>query len=202
MLTELQAEVPAVDGVPTTAQYTNAIEDAVIDFSRRCGVTKISTLAIVSGTAVYSLATDFLKLINLDALVGVDGVMFTNGGLIPVSKDFEEVYTIVNKQITFFPTPGYSMTRYYRYKSAWVATGGDYTTLGEEETQIVLLLAKSKALMKIANDQAGDSIKYSFGAVSEDLSGGSDTSRKNANDIEREYVDACERYNGSHVAYG
>lgn len=198
MVADLQSEVPAVDGTPTTAQYNQAVEEAVIDFSRRCGLIKIGSLSIISGTATYSLATDFLKMINLDALVGIDGVIVTDR-LIPVSKDFEEEHTIVNKQITFYPTPQYTMTRYYRYKMAWVATTGDYTTLGEDEAQIVLLLAKSKCLMKIANDQAGDNIKYSFGAVSEDLGGASDTSRKNANDAEREYLDACKAYNGTYA---
>jgi len=198
MVADLQSEVPAVDGIPTTAQYNQAVEEAVIDFSRRCGLIKISSLSIISGTATYSLATDFLKLIALDALVGIDGVIVSDK-LIPVSKNFEEEHTIVNKQITFYPTPQYTMTRYYKYKMQWVATAGDYTTLGEDEAQIVLLLAKSKALMKITNDQAGDNIKYSFGAVSEDLGGASDTSRKNANDAEKEYLDACKSYNGTYA---
>jgi hypothetical protein len=199
LILALTEEVPAMNSVPTANQYEQAIREAVLDFSRRCGLVKIGSLAIISGTATYSLATDFLKMIALDALTGIDGVIVADK-LIPVSKDFEEEYTIVNKQITFYPTPQYTMTRYYRYKMQWVATAGDYTTLGEDEQQIVLLLAKSKCLMKIANEQAGDNIKYSFGAVSEDLGGASDTSRKNANDAEREYVEACEAYNGTYAS--
>ena len=36
LLAQLQSEVPAVSSVPTTTQYTQAIKDAVLDFSRRC----------------------------------------------------------------------------------------------------------------------------------------------------------------------
>jgi len=197
--TLLQSEVPAVDSVPTSAQYEQAVKDAVLDFSRRCGLTKISTLAIVSGTATYDLPADFLKMISLDALVGVDGVIVSQGGLIPLSKDFEEEWTIANKQITFLPTPAYSMTRYFKYKAGWVATSGDYTTLGEDEAQIVLLKAKAIALSKISNAQSGDSIKYSFGAVSEDLGGMSDSSRKDSEAVDKEYLEACRVYNGQYI---
>jgi len=202
MVSQLQSEIPAVDGAPTTAQYNQAVKDAVMDFSRRCGLVKIASLAIVSGTATYALATDFLKLISMDALVGMDGVIVSNNGLIPLSKDFEEEWTIVNKQVTFYPTPAYSMTRYYKYKAAWVAVSDDYTTLGDDEVQIVLLRAKSIASGKIANAQAGDSIKYTFGAVSEDLSDSSDATRNEAQSFDTDFEEACEVYNGQYAAYG
>lgn len=200
--TLLQSEVPAVDSVPTSSQYEQAIKDAVTDFSRRCGLAKISTLSIISGTAAYALPADFLKMILLDALVGLDGVIVSQGGLIPLSKDFEEEWTIINKNIMFYPTPAYSMTRYFKYKAAWVATGGDYTTLGENEAQIVILKAKATALEKISNAQSGDSIKYSFGAVSEDLSGASTSYQKDSEMADKDYLAACETYNGQYAAHG
>lgn len=196
----LQSEVPAVDGVPTAAQYEQAVKDAVMEFSQQCGLTKISTLSIVSGTATYSLPADFLRLISLDALVGLDGVIVSSK-LIPISKDFEEEYTIANKQVTFYPTPAYSMTRYFKYKAGWVATGADYTTMGEDEARIVILKAKAIAFGKQANAQAGTSLKYSFGAVSEDLDGGSESSAQSAN-VEKEFLNACKKYNGQHAMYG
>jgi hypothetical protein len=204
LVTLLQQEVPAVDGVPTSEQYNQAVKDAVMEFSRRCGLTKISTLSIVSGTATYSLPADFLRMISLDALVGVDGVIVGQNGLIPLSKDFEEEF-IINpgtKQITFYPTPAYSMTRYFKYKGGWVATGADYTTIGEDEARIVILKAKAIAFGKQSNAAAGSSLKYSFGAVSEDLDGGSESSANSASDAEKEFLAACETYNGQHAVYG
>jgi hypothetical protein len=197
----LQSEVPAVDSVPTSAQYEQAVKDAVLDFSRRCGLIKLSTLAIVSGTPTYSLPADFLKLISMDALVGIDNVIISDNGIIPISKDFQEESTIANKQITFHPTPAYSLTRYFKYKAGWVATAGDYTTMGEDEAQIVLLKAKAIALSKISNAQAGDSIKYSFGAVSEDLSGASTSYQKDSETSDSEYENACKTYNGTYGTY-
>lgn len=202
MVADLQSEVPAVDSVPTTAQYNQAVEDAVLDFSRRCGVAKISTLAIVSGTATYALPTDFLKMISVDALVGVDGVIVSSGGLIPISKDFEETYTIVNKTITFYPTPQYSMTRYFKYKAGWVATTGDYTTLGDDEAQIVLLKAKSNAKGKLMNSLASGGMKYSLGAVSVDKTGDVDSLSKDIFSLHSDYVSACEKYNGQTMFAG
>lgn len=199
MVADLQSEVPAVDGVPTTAQYNQAVEEAVLDFSRRCGLAKISTLAIISGTATYALPTDFLKMISVDALVGVDDVIVASK-LIPISKDFEETFTIVNKQITFYPTPQYTMTRYFKYKAGWIATTGDYTTLGDDEAQIVLLKAKSNAKGKLMNSLAAGGMKYSLGAVSVDKTGDVDSLSKDIFSLHSDYVTACDHYNG-HVMF-
>lgn len=194
LVTLLQAEVPASNSVPTEAQYTQAIKDAILDFSRRCGLEKIAELDIVSGTPTYSFSADFLKLIWLEALTGHDGVIISDGGIIPISADWEETYQIINKQITFFPTPTYTLSREYKYKSGWVATAGDYTTLGEDEAQIILLKAKAICLQKQANAESSG-MKYSFGAVSVDKGSTVDTKTKDSNGMEREYLDACESYN-------
>lgn len=195
----LQSEVPAVDGVPTSTQYEQAIKDAVNDFSRRCGLAKISSLSIVAGTATYSLPTDFMKLISMDALVGMDGVIVSSSGLIPISKDWDETWTIVNKQITFYPTPTYALTRYFKYKASWALSGGtDYTTLGDNESEIVLLKAKGICYEKLGNALTGDGVlKYSFGAVSEDLSGNVDAYNKRIYALHGEYASACEDYNSA-----
>lgn len=201
LIADLQSEVPAVDSIPTTAQYTQAVEDAVLDFSRRCGLAKIATLSIVSGTATYTLPADFLKLISLDALTGIDGVIVSDK-LIPVSKEFEEEHTVANKQITFYPTPQYTMTRYYKYKTAWIVTTGDYTTLGDDEAQIVLLKAKAIALEKQVNAASGSVLKYSLGAVSVDKSSDVDAKAKRSESLDKEYLSACESYNGQTIMAG
>lgn len=211
LVTRLSEDVPAEDGVPSTTQYENAIKDAVRDFSERCGLEIIATLSIVSGTATYDLPADFLKIIKVAAFAGQD-VIQSASGLIPVPAGWCERYTIRNGQITFYPTPTYTVAKEIRYKAGWVGTDTvgegsgyeadiEYETMGEREARIVLLKAQALALTKIANAQSSTAIKYSFGAVSEDLGSSSDTSRKNSNDIEREYIQACDRYNGTSIAF-
>jgi peptidoglycan hydrolase-like protein with peptidoglycan-binding domain len=211
LVTRLIEDVPDVDGVPSTTQYENAVKDAVRDFSEKCGLEQIGTLNIVSGTAVYALAADFVKLISLDSMWSAEGVLIAPQGIIPVGVGWEERTTIRNGQITFYPTPAYTLARPYRYKAAWVGTlltdsgyGEDYEyeTMGENEARIVLLKAQSIALVKQGNAQDGSAIKYSFGAVSEDLSGASVSSLKNAVTVEDEYLAACNEYNGTYAAYG
>lgn len=201
MVSELQSDVPAVDSVPTTAQYEQAIKDAVADFSRLCGLAKFGDLSIVSGTATYSLATDFMNLIWLEALTGVDGVIVTTTGLIPIGAEWNEEYSIVNKQITFKPTPGYTMTREYRYKAAWVMTGSGadrtFSTIGDDEWYVVKIKAKQLAKEKIKNAAAGSgAMKYSLGAVSVDKGGGIEDMTKEIFTLHAEFKAACDAYNG------
>jgi hypothetical protein len=204
LVSELQSEVPAVNSVPTTAQYQQAIKDAALEFSRRCGQAKWAELTVVSGTPTYDLAADFLGLISLEMMVGVDGVMVSNTGLIPVSADWEEEYTIRNKQITFTPTPTYSLTRDYKYKAGWILTGTTgsetFAEMGDDEAQIVLIKAKSLAIEKRANALASSGgMKYSLGAVSVDKGGGVDSLSKMVYTLHGDFVAACDRYNGAFI---
>lgn len=208
LVNRLVEDVPAEDGVPSTEQYDNAVRDAVRDFSERCGLEVIGTLDIVSGTATYDLPADFLRLIKLYTLAG-EGVLFgENSQIIPLSSSWSEKHTIRNNRITFYPIPRYTLAREFSYKAAWVATDvddygdDDYSDLGEREARIVLLKARAIALEKLANAQASNSLKYSFGAVSEDLDGGSSSSTQSAGTFESEYLDACKVYNGQHGSYG
>lgn len=202
LIADLQSEVPAVNSVPTTAQYTQAIKDAVAEFSRRCGLEKFAELSIISGTAAYTLPADFLKLIMLESPSGADGVIISNGGIIPISADWEETYQIVNKVITFSPTPAYSMTREYRYKAAWVLTGASgsetYADMGEDEAQIVLIKAKGLAIEKISNATASTGgMKYSLGAVSVDKGSGAESLTTMMYALHGQFSTACDQYNGA-----
>lgn len=199
--TILQSEVPAVNSVPTSAQYEQAIKDAVMEFSRRCGLVKLADLSIVANTATYSLPDDFQKLIWLEALTGVDGVIISDAGLIPLGAEFNEEHSVINKQITFKPTPGYTMTREYKYKAGWVLTGsGDsqtYAAMGDAEQSVVMIKAKQLAKEKIKNSMAGGDMKYSFGAVSVDKTGGLEDLTREIFSLHSEFVQACESYNGN-----
>lgn len=203
MVSELQSDVPAVDSVPSTTQYEQACIDAVREFSRRCGVPKLAELNIVSGTATYALASDFQKLIWLEAMVGIDGVVISDTGIIPMSADFTEEHYIQNNQITFKPTPAYTMTRDYKYKAGWVMTGTnedrEFETLGDAEWDVVKIKAKQLAFEKIMNAQAagGGAVKYSIGAVSVDKGGSIADMSKQLFVLNGQFVEACENYNGA-----
>lgn len=205
LISQLQSEVPAVNSVPTVAQYTSAIKDAVADFSRLCGLAKFAELNVISGTAAYTLPADFLKLIMLESFAGADGVIISNSGIIPVSADWEESYQIVNKTITFTPIPAYTLTRDYRYKMAWVLTGGvgseTYADMGEDEAQIVMLKARQIATDKISNSlTANGGMKYSFGAVSVDKGAGVSDLTTRLYELHGEFIKACDAYNGAAIA--
>jgi hypothetical protein len=200
MITELQEDVPAVDGVPSDAQYERAIKDAVREFSRRCGLIKNGTLEIISGTASYSLPADFLSMIEIDNPYSPEHqVIVTQSGIIPFSElnPFEEEYTIQNGTITFFPTPGYTMSRYFEYKAAWVLDVDDNYPLTEEEAQIVMLKAKNIAFEKLSNASAGAGFKYSVGNMSVDKSGVADGYSKRLVELNDDFISACNQYNGA-----
>lgn len=202
LVAELQSEVPAVNSVPTTAQYTQAIKDAVAEFSRRCGRKKTAALNIISGTAAYNLPADFLKLIALESFASADGVIISNTGIIPVSADWDETYDIIGQTITFYPTPAYTLSRDYEYKAGWVLTGASgsetYATMGDDEAQIVMIKARGLALEKISNAQASSGgLRYSFGAVSADKSVGSESLTNKIFAAHGNFTQACDRYNGA-----
>lgn len=212
LVSKLELDVPAEDGVPSTTQYENAIKDAIADFSERCGMEQIGTLNIVSGTATYDLPTDFLRVIKLQSFAGQDVLYAGDGKLIPVPAGWCERFTVRNGKMTFFPTPTYTMAKQLRYKAAWIGTAVepegsgdtediDYATLSEREARIVLLKARSLASQKKVNAQAGTTLKYSFGAVSEDLGGSTEALNKDVKSFEADYIDACAQYNGSYATY-
>jgi hypothetical protein len=205
----VESDVPEEGGVPSALQYEQAVKDAVRDFSERCGVEQFGTLDIVAGQATYDLPADFLSMIVIETLISQGGVLHSAEGLIPISANWEERSMIRNGQITFKPTPTYSMARDFRYKAAWILTAAvdeydnsEYETLGEREGRIVVLKAKSIASTKKGNAVAGESIKYSFGAVSEDLSGSTEGFTKDSKKYDSDYLEACEKYNGSSITAG
>jgi hypothetical protein len=201
MVTELQEDVPAVDAVPSDAQYERAIKDAVAEFSRLCGLVKNTTLSIVSGTATYALPADFLKLIEIENPYDSEqGVLVTATGIIPFGglTPFEEEITIRNGVLTIYPTPAYTMTRYLEYKAAWVLDESDEYPLTDDEVEIVMLKAKEKAFEKLFNANTGTGgIKYSIGNMSVDKTGASDGYSKRMYALHGEFAKACEDYNGS-----
>ena len=64
MVARLQAQVPVRNGVP--ADYSQLVKDAVAQLSADAPIVTSTTLAIVAGTATYTLPTDFLFQIALE----------------------------------------------------------------------------------------------------------------------------------------
>jgi len=200
LIVDLQEDVPAVDGVPSDAQYERAIKEAVWEFSRRCGLVKNSTLAIVSGTGGYALPADFLDLTYIDSALDPEhNVIITATGIIPFSEaePFEEEITVRNGTLTIYPTPGYSMTRYFEYKAAWVLDEDEAYPLTEDEARIVMLKAKQLCFDKLANAGIATGFKYSVGNMSVDKSGVSEGYSKRLYALQGEFVAACDGYNGA-----
>ena len=53
LVERLADDVPPEDSVPSNIQYEKAVQDAIRDFSERCGLVQIATLNIVPGTPPY-----------------------------------------------------------------------------------------------------------------------------------------------------
>jgi hypothetical protein len=174
LVARLTAAVAARNGVPSTAQYGQCVEDAVADLGARKPNQKTATLSVVSGTAAYALPSDFVRMISLVSLAATaDGsVLITGAGLIPMGADWEETYTIAGTTITFSPTPAYSMARTIWYAAGHVLDSNSaYPDLTAAETRLVLLKAQANALGLQANAAAGTGWKYSIGDESVDKTG-------------------------------
>lgn len=200
LISELQEDVPAVDGLPSDAQYERAIKDAISEFSRRCGVKKNGTIDIVAGTANYVLPDDFMSLIEIDDPYDPEHqVVITATGIIPFSElsPFEEELTIRNGILTIFPTPGYSMTRYLEYKAGWILDANNEYDLTEDEARIVMLKAKSICFEKLANAGIATGFRYTVGNMTVDKSGVSDGYSKRQTELDNGFITACDRYNGA-----
>jgi hypothetical protein len=87
LVSRLQADVPARNGVPSPAQYEQAVEDAVEGYGLRRPMQKTSDVAVVSGTASYGLPADFVTIFlrkQKRFLFFLGGFMQTEGVCNPV----------------------------------------------------------------------------------------------------------------------
>lgn len=191
LVAQLQADVPARNSVPSADQYEYLIKTAVADYSRRNPNQKIYALSIVSGTAAYSLPSDFLRVITLESAATADGVIISNAGIVPISALWDEVWTIAGLTITFSPTPTYSMDRDLWYAAGHVLNGSDaYPDMTEDDATILLMKARSLALGMQASAVAGDGWKYQIGDEMVDKSGQGKAFRDQAQHWEDSYLAA------------
>lgn len=154
--------MPARNSVPSLDQYERAITRAVTDFNKKAGPVKVTTLSIVSGTASYALPTDYISLVALAKLTNPGGIVVSGQTLIPISSSFSERWTISGGQITFYPTPTYTLSRQLTYRSGWILSAGAYG-FGEDEAEIILLHAAATALGVQAFAAAQEAWEYQIG---------------------------------------
>jgi hypothetical protein len=200
LVARLQSDVPANNGVPSAAQYEQAVKDALADFARRVPMQKVVTLNMVNGVATYALPDDFQKIIRVASLANPSGVIIGTK-LIPVNAEtWKERYTVAGKQITFYPTPTY----YSIARDVWYAAGymlddsGQYPDLTDEAAEAAMLLAQSKVLMLIANAVRQNAWRYSIGDESVDKSGQGKEIAAQADALREQYLDAVKALNGEY----
>jgi hypothetical protein len=189
LVSRLESDVPARGGVPSASQYDHCARDAVADYGRRNSLRKLTTLAIVSGTASYTLPDDFLKVIVLESLTSPDGVIISGEGLIPVSATYRERYYIVGSTITFDPTPAYTVSRDLWYAAAYVLDATDvYADMTDEVAGAVMLKAQALALQLQANKAAQEAWQYAIGDEKVSKEKLAEALARQATEAERRYL--------------
>lgn len=149
----LEGLVQAYDSVPTTAQYKQAVKDAIDDLGNRRPLVDTTTLNLVDDTADYDLPSDFLRVIRVRAPTSAD--------------DYNEEWDVRGSTITFYPTPSTDHDYELRYCAAYAgaASNGDteYADIGDTEARVLLFKAKSLCLRMIADHVRQDAWRYQEG---------------------------------------
>ena len=166
LVTRLQKAVDAGDEF----DYVQAVQDAVEQLSQDVPIMTSTTLAIVSGVASYDLPADFLFVVELPGLATSDNVLLSDGGLVPLSSGFQEVYYIEGDQVRFDPVPSFTLARTLRYAARHVLAAGVYPRLSENGARIALLYGRFLALQGKAVTAAGG-FSYRIGDEAVDKKG-------------------------------
>lgn len=189
LTTWLQDAIAARNDVPDLSGYEQAIKNAVLDYSGRVPIRKRATVSIVAGTATYALPSDFLKLISFPSVLeNSGGVMVSDTGLIPVNDTFKEEYQIAGNQLTIYPTPAYTTTRYLWYYAFHALSDGAYATLDDSATALVLKKAGAICLRLQANRAAQEAWRYQIGDEQVDKTRLSEALAARASEMESEYL--------------
>lgn len=192
LVSRLQSAVAARNGVPSEAQYSQAVKDAVSDYSRRNPLRRVGTLSIVPGQAAYDLPADFCKMIRLLSLTSPQGIINTPSGLIPVDANWSEKWTVTGRKITFYPTPTYSLARDFEYAATYLlgSSAGQeaYTDMTEEVEALVLMKAQAITMMLQASAAAREAWSYQIGDERVSKEKLSSELRAQANEIEAQYI--------------
>lgn len=194
LVAQLQGYVPASGGTPSSAQYEQAIKDAVSNFNDRVGFKRRASLSIVDNTSTYTLPADFLKVIELVTLPSNGMVTIIGSNLMlgsPGQSGLKEEWEILNRQITFYPTPGYTGTRYLWYKAGHVLDeSAAYPNMDDADAGLIMLKARALSL-RLKADQASTGLAYRFGDVQVQKQSTDDQTK--ATNMEKDYDDAIEK---------
>jgi hypothetical protein len=163
LVSDLKADVAALDSVPSDDQYTRFVKDAIDEFSLRVGRVKKYTLSLEKGTAAYNLPSNFVRLVSMQPL----RTLYLTAGELP-AKDYWE---ISDGQITFYHEAGnddtpvtYTADREMKYQAAWILDANDiYQDLTDREARIALHYAAMNALKAQADHEARKAWTYQMG---------------------------------------
>jgi hypothetical protein len=196
LATELEGLVPATGGTPATAAYARAVRDAVGDFGYRVPRVLIGTLSVVAGTAAYNLPAGFIRLIDL---AGTGTAVFRDAGgyLVPGGMG-DERHTISGGQITFHPTPAYTLARTLRYAAGYPydAATDTFVGLAADGERIALMKAQATALRALAGASAASAgLSYRIGDVSVQRTV-TQAHGQLAAELDAAYLDACRSLTG------
>lgn len=200
-LTNLKAKlaglVPARGGVPSDTQYEEAVRDAVFDFGRQVPRLLFATIAVVSGQATYTLPDGFIRIIELETFDDPDSVIRNNEGFLVTGVQLdEERYEISGGEITFYPTPTYTLNRDMRYAAGYPydEDSDSFIGLTDDLARVVMLKARAEALtIQALSPSAGGvgAASYTLGDVRVDKSRAGDSFEKTINKLNEQFAAAC-----------
>ena len=206
LVNRLKRDIPIRNGTPDDDQITDAIKDAVSDFSRKLPLRKFSTMPIVAGTDTYNLPADFYQMVSFPSALQEQGLLNVPQGLIPVSDVYREEIAIAGGQLTIIPTPNYSMTREYWYDAIYLLSDSNvYTDMDQFNTSIAIKKASAICFRMQANHAASEEWSYQIGDERVDKKGLSKALAARASELESEYladIATSKGSNGSSAPYG
>lgn len=188
LVERLRAAVPCKDESPPSATgYEAAIDAAILAFSQRVPLVRVSSIAIVAGTATYSLPADFLSLISFDQTTDGD-VVLTSGGIVPLGDQYSDAYNIIGLTLVFEDAPTFNETRDLKY-NALHATNVSlaYPDLVPIQAEAVIMKATADLLRQRAALEAGNAWTYRIGDESIDKKGLGDSIFKAADMFDAQF---------------
>lgn len=204
LVERLQSVVPCKDGSPSATGYAAAIDAAILAFSQRVPLVRVTNLSIVSGTRTYNLPADFMSLVSLE--VYRDGnVALGGGGIVPLSLDEAEEYNIIGLTLVFEDVPTFSETRELKYNARHMTDSGNaYPDLVPLQAEAVIYKAAADLLRQRAALEAGNAWSYRIGDESIDKKGLGDSIFKAADMYDAQFEKAVTALvgGGSASTYG
>lgn len=197
LIDSLTAALPARAGAPSSTQYADAIDAAVLAYSQRVPLVRTTTLAVTAGVSSYALPADFLSLVSLESaeVLGLH-VAITSAGIVPLGDAEDEVYEILGNTLVFDDAPTYSSERTLKYNAAHVVASGTYADMQTRDREPVLLRAQADLLRMLAMREAGNAWSYKIGDESVDKKGLGQALFMAADVIDRQYERIVETLGG------